>query len=105
MPGHALQRRQLHTTHLFKQVAGHLLEDIEHILLVGKGHLTVYLCKLRLAVSTQVLVAEALGNLEITVEARDHQQLLQRLGTLRQGIELAWIHSRWHHEVAGSLGR
>ena len=84
-------------------MTGHILEELEHILLFHKRHLTVNLCELRLTVCTQVFITEALGNLEITVEATDHQQLLQSLRRLRQGIELSGIHARRHYEVACSF--
>ena len=86
-------------------MTGKCLEDLQHVFLFNKRHLAVYLGELRLAVGTQVFVAEALGYLEVTVKARDHEQLLQRLGRLGQGIELSGIHARGHHEVACSLGR
>ena len=85
-------------------MACHVLKQVDYVVLVYERHLTVYLSELRLAVSTQVLVAEALGYLEVTVETADHKQLLQGLGALRQCVELARIHSRRHHEVACSLG-
>ena len=84
-------------------MAGHILEELEHILLFHKRHLTVDLRKLGLTVCTQVLIAETLGNLEVTVEATDHQQLLQGLGRLGQSIELSWIHTTGHHKVTGAL--
>ena len=105
MPRHALQRGQLHAAHLLEQMAGQVLEDLEHVLLLYERHLAVNLRELRLAVGTQVFVAEALGYLEVTVETAHHQQLLQCLRALRQGIELAGVHARRHHEVAGTLGR
>ena len=66
------------TNHL-KQMLGHSFENIQHIFLFHKTHFTVDLCKFRLTVCTQVFVPEALYDLEITVEAGNHQQLLQRL--------------------------
>ena len=39
--------------------------------------------------SAQILVAEALDDLEVAVEARDHEQLLEELRALGQGVELA----------------
>ena len=41
-----------------------------------------------LAVAAQVLVAEAAGDLEVAVDAGDHQQLLELLGALRQGVDV-----------------
>ena len=105
MPRHTLQLRQLDATNLLEQMTGQILEDVEHILLIGKRHLTVNLRELRLAVGTQVLVTETLGNLEVTVETANHQQLLQCLRTLGQCIELTRIHTTRHHKVASALRR
>ena len=50
-------------------------------------------------------VAETPHNLEIPVVAGDHQQLLERLRTLRQGVELPRIHTGRHDEIAGTFRR
>ena len=105
MPGHLLQfGRQFHSAHLLEEMACHILKQADDILLIHKAHLAVDLCELRLAVGSEVLVAEALGNLEIAVESAHHEQLLQCLRTLRQCIELSGIHARRHYEVACALG-
>ena len=52
------------------------LKHLQNIFLLHKRHLAVDLCELRLAVGTQILVAEALGYLEVAVETRHHQKLL-----------------------------
>ena len=72
---------------------GHPLERLQNILLLHETHLAVNLRKLRLAVGAQVFVAEALHNLEVTIHAADHQQLLQGLRALGEGIELTWVHA------------
>ena len=70
---------------------------------VDKAHLQVELRELRLAVCTQILVAEAAGDLEVTLDACHHQELLQLLRALRQGIELARVQAAGHDEVACAL--
>jgi len=105
VPCHALQLGQLHATDFLEQMAGHRLEEIEHVVLIDEAHLAVDLRKLGLAVGTQVLVAETLGNLEVAVDAGHHEQLLERLRTLGQCIKLSGVHTRRHHEIAGTLGR
>ena len=90
--------------HFLEEVLSQPLKSLQHILLLHERHLAVDLRKLRLAVRTQVLVAEAAHNLEIAVHTGHHQQLLVLLRTLRQGIELARIHTARHHEVAGAFG-
>ena len=72
---------------------GHTFEGLDDVFLSDERHLAVDLSELRLTVGTQVLVAETLRNLEITVETADHQQLLQCLRALRQCIELPFIHT------------
>ena len=95
---------QLNAAHLFEEMPRHVLEEFDDVFLIDKRHLAVYLRELRLAVGPQILVAKTFRNLEIAVEARHHQQLLQCLRRLRQGIELSGIHARRHDEVACSLG-
>ena len=57
----------------------HGLDQAHDILAIHERHLQVKLRELRLAVGAQVFVAEAAGNLEITLEAGHHQQLLELL--------------------------
>ena len=84
----------------------HRLDRLEHVLLGDEAHLEVELVELAgRAVGARVLVAEARRDLEIAVEARDHQQLLELLRRLRQRVELAGMHARRHQEVARALGR
>ena len=54
----------------------------------------VNLRELRLTVGAQLLVAEALGDLEVPVHPADHAHLLERLRRLRQRVELAWPRAR-----------
>ena len=68
-------------------------------------HLHIELVKLAgRTVAACILVAEAWGNLEITVEARGHQKLLKLLRRLRQGVELAGVLSRGDEVVPRALG-
>ena len=68
-----------------------------------EAHLQVQLRELRLAVAAQVLVAQAARDLEVAVHARDHQQLLELLRALRQGVDAARLEARGHDEVARAL--
>ena len=67
----------------------HLLDEAHHRVLVDEAHLEVELGELRLAIAAEVLVAEAAGDLEVAIDARDHQELLELLGALRQGVDAA----------------
>ncbi len=49
------------------------LDDRHDVLALDEGHLQVELGELRLAVGAQVFVAEAAGDLEVALEAGDHQ--------------------------------
>ena len=55
-------------------------------------------------VGAQVFVAEATGDLEVAVEAGDHQQLLVKLRRLRQGVELTRMHPARHDVIARAFG-
>ena len=77
----------------------------QHILAVDKAHLHVELGELRLAVGALVFIAEAARDLEITLDAGHHQQLLELLRALRQGVELARMHAAGHQILARAFGR
>jgi len=58
------------------------LGDAEDVVHLREGHFEVDLGELGLAVGAQVLVAEAAGDLEVAVEAGDHEDLLEDLRRL-----------------------
>ena len=70
-----------------------------------EADLQIDLRELRLAVGAQVFVAEAAHDLEILVEAGDHQDLLEDLRRLRQRVELAGMDAAGHQVVARAFGR
>ena len=82
-----------------------LADGVEHVVLADEAHLHVHLHELVLAVGTQVLVAQAAGHLVVAVDAGHHQQLLEQLRRLRQGVERAGLLARRHEELAGAFGR
>ena len=75
-----------------------------HVVLLDEAHLDVELGELRLPVGAEVLVAVAAGDLEVALHAGDHQQLLEQLRALRQGVPAAGLEPGRHQEVAGALG-
>jgi hypothetical protein len=78
----------------------------EHIFLLDKAHLHVELVEIGgRPVGAGVFIAETRGDLEILVEARHHQKLLELLRGLGQRVELARVQPRGHEEVARALGR
>ena len=98
--GHAGEVGQGDAVELLIQVFGQPFEGVEDILAGHEGHLAVDLGELRLAVGPQVLVAEALDDLEVAVHAGHHEDLLEGLGRLGQGVELTRVHAAGHYEVA-----
>ena len=83
----------------------HRLDEVHDRGLVDEAHLEVELGELRLAVAAEVLVAEAARDLEVAIDARDHQQLLELLRALRQRVDVARLEPARDEEVAGALGR
>src|SRR6185437_8409278 len=70
------------------------------------AHFEVELIKLAgAAVGARGLVAETWRDLEIAVETRDHNELLELLWRLRQRIELARMKPRRHQEVSRAFRR
>ena len=65
------------------------LDRREHELFGRERNLEVDLRELGLTIGAQVLVAEALDDLEVAVQTGDHQDLLEDLRRLRQRVELA----------------
>src|SRR5690606_39006483 len=76
---------------------------VQDILLLDKGHFAVDLRKFRLSVCTQIFITETFYDLKIFVHTTDHQELLECLRRLGQGIKLTLIHARWHHKVTCSF--
>ena len=91
---------------LFEDAGEDRLHRLEDVFLLDEAHFHVELVEFaRQAVGARVLVAEAGRDLEVAVEAGDHQQLLILLGGLRQRVELAGMDARGHEEIARAFGR
>ncbi len=83
---------------------GHeLLDDGEDGFPAREAHLQIDLGELKLAVGALVLVAEAAGDLEVAVEAGDHEDLLEDLRRLREGVELAGMDAAGDQKIARAL--
>ncbi len=78
---------------------------VDNVVLGHERHLDVDLCKLRLTVGAQILVAEAARDLQVSVEPGEHQKLLVELRRLRQSVELAVMNAARHEVVACALRR
>ena len=81
------------------------IDDAEDGFLAREAHLEIDLRELKLAVGAEVLVAEAAGDLEVAVEAGDHEDLLEDLRRLRQRVELARMNAAGDQEIARAFGR
>ena len=103
--GDARERRGQRNSGRRKSCRQKLLHYCKHGLLARKTHLQIDLRELKLAIGAQVLVAEATGDLEVAVEAGNHEDLLEDLRRLRQRIKLARMHAAWHQKIARALGR
>ena len=102
--GHAGERRgdgePGHSADAFEQ----RFDDREDGFLLGKAHLQIDLGELVLAIGAEIFVAETADDLEVLIEAADHQQLLEDLRGLRQGVKIAGVHTAGDKEVARAFG-
>ena len=80
------------------------LDGREHVLLGDEAHLHVKLIEFQRAIGPGVLIPEARRDLEVAVEAGHHQKLLELLGGLGEGVELAGVETRRDQKVTRSLG-
>ena len=100
------RRHRLAVGEFLEHAAHHRLDRVEHVLLGDEAHLDIELIELAgRAVGARVLVAEAGRDLEIAVEARHHDELLELLRRLRQRVELAGMDARRHQIVARAFRR
>ena len=83
---------------------GQTLKSVEDVFLFHKSHFTVDLRELWLAIGTEVLVPKAFHNLEILVHTTYHQQLLEGLWRLGQGIKLSLVHTAGHQKIPCAFG-
>ena len=78
-------------------------KHVQDIFLLHEAHLAIDLCEFRLAVGPQVFIAETLYDLVVAIVPAYHQQLLECLRRLRQGVELSRVHSRRNHKITGAF--
>ena len=88
----------------FDRLTQHAFHRRQHIVLFDKAHFQIELVEFpRQPVGARVFVAKTGRDLEIAVEARHHDQLLELLRRLRQGVELARMDAARHEEIARAL--
>ena len=86
---------------LLEHAMQHRLDSTEHVILRGEAHFEIELVEFAgAAVGAGVFIAEAGCNLEITIEARHHDELLELLRGLRQRVELSGMHPRGNQEIS-----
>ena len=102
---HDRENAQVNVQHLLEHLADHALEHVTNVLFTQKGRFDIDLREFGLTVGAQVFVAEALGDLVVTVVAGHHQQLLEQLGRLGQRKELTIVHTAGHQVIACAFGR
>ncbi len=83
----------------------HVLHQGDHVVLLDEAHLDVELGELGLPVGAEVLVAVAARDLVVALHAGHHQQLLEQLRALREGVPAARVEACRYDEVARTLGR
>ncbi len=91
---------------LFRKLAHQRLHDGKDIFLFDEAHFHVQLVEFAvMPVRSRVFIAEAGRDLEIAVESADHQELLELLRRLRQGVEFARVIPRRDEKIPRSFGR
>src|SRR5690349_1401411 len=75
------------------------------MLAARETHLQVNLREFELAIGAKIFVAETARNLEVAVETRDHQNLLEDLRRLRQCIKLARMYPAGNQKIARAFWR
>ena len=99
-------RDRLAAAEFLEDAAQHRLDRVENILLGDEAHLDIELVEFAgRAVGARVLVAKAGRDLEIAVEARHHDELLELLRRLRQRVEFARMQAGRHQKIARAFGR
>ena len=96
---HGREVAQLDIQHFLVETTDHGLGHAHDVLLVDEAGLEVDLGEFRLTIGAQILVTEALGDLVVTIDTGDHQQLLEQLRRLRQREEAAGIGTARHQIV------
>ena len=94
---------QVHTDGFLEHVLDHALEHLTNFFFGEEGGFDINLGEFGLAVSAQVFVTEALGDLVVAVVAGHHQELFEQLRRLGQRKELAVMHAARHEVIARAL--
>src|SRR6476620_9861688 len=101
-----LLRHRLVAAEFLEQPAYDRLDRVEYVFLRDEAHFQNELVELpRRTIGAGILVAEAGRDLEVPIEAGDHDQLLELLRRLRQRVEFSRMHAARHEIVTRPLRR
>src|SRR5215212_1190831 len=95
----------MNAEHLLESLTRKLFHELDDFFLSHERRFDIDLRELGLTVRAQVLVAKALDDLIVAVEARNHEKLLEKLRRLRKRKEVAGVHARGNEIIAGALRR
>ena len=87
----------------FKHRTNHPFKCGEYIVSFYKTHFAIDLSKFGLTVCSEVFISKTLYNLVILVQSTHHEQLFERLRTLRKGIILTFIHPTRNDKVTSTF--
>ena len=76
------------------------LDDGEDRFPLRKGHLEIDLSEFGLAIGAEILITEAADDLEVLIEAADHEELLEDLRGLRERVEAAGLYAAGNEVIA-----
>jgi hypothetical protein len=94
---HSRERpRQPASLHVVEHGTNKPLCKVQYLLLTHERHLQVKLRELGLAIGSQIFVSEAASYLIVSVEAGDHEHLLEELWALRQCIPVTRCKTGWY---------
>ena len=103
--GHHRKLTQVDAQGVFEHASDHVLEQGANFFFGQKRSFDIDLGEFGLTVGAQIFVAEALGDLVVTVIPRHHEQLLEQLGRLGQRKKLTVVHPAGHQVVARAFRR
>ena len=97
--------RNVHAPASLKHRRKKTFDDVDDVFSLNKAGFDIDLGEFRLTVGAQVFITEAAGDLEVTLETRNHEELFVLLRSLRQGKELTGAESGRDEEVACTFRR
>ena len=104
--GHAKERRwNVNIESVLPNLGEHAFDHCLKLLFFDEGHLNVDLREFGLPVLAKIFVAEATRDLEVALEARDHEELLVNLRRLGECVKRTRVEAGRHHEVACATRR